>query len=234
MKHTELRLTADGSHTLYVQTWDETYHSHHGAIQESEHIFIDRALRHCDKKQISVFEVGFGTGLNAFLTLEAAVKQDLKIRYETLELFPIPMEQAVQLNYPDLVNPMLTHEFELLHTCHWNEEVALTPNFLFTKYRADFTSFADWGTYDVIYFDAFSPEKQPEMWCEDRFAELYKHCNEGAILTTYCSKGVVRRALQTVGFQVERLDGPPGKREMLRARKGFLPLESSSPNDLRS
>jgi tRNA U34 5-methylaminomethyl-2-thiouridine-forming methyltransferase MnmC len=219
MMQPELRLTSDGSHTLYVQALDETYHSSHGAIQESEHVFIERALRQCVKNEISVLEVGFGTGLNAFLTLTEAEKQVKKIRYESLELYPLSLEQSVQLNYPSLIEPVLAKEFEQLHTCEWDKQTELTTSFLFTKYHTDFTCFSEWGMYDVIYFDAFSPDKQPEMWSEDHFRELYQHCNPGAILTTYCAKGIVRRALQSAGFQVERLDGPPGKREMLRARK---------------
>jgi tRNA U34 5-methylaminomethyl-2-thiouridine-forming methyltransferase MnmC len=217
--HSELRITSDGSHTLYVPALDETYHSHHGAIQESEFIFIERALRNCTKKHVSVLEVGFGTGLNAFLTLVEGAKQDKLILYEALELYPISVEQSRTLNYPNLIAPLLEKEFELLHSCDWNTKVELTPNFSITKYLADFTSFVDWGTYDVIYFDAFSPEKQPEMWSEEHFRQLYDHCHNGAVMSTYCSKGIVRRAMQSAGFDVERLEGPPGKREMLRARK---------------
>ncbi len=215
----KIRLTADGSHTLYQTAIDETYHSTHGAIQESEFIFVNAGLRRLTKTEITVFEVGFGTGLNAFLTLLEAEKSQLNVRYITTEKYPVEVENILKLNYPDIIAPERKSFFEKLHECEWNQPVQLTPEFLLEKVNADFVNFDHIAHYDVIYFDAFSPEKQPEMWTQGLFEKLYAHCNENAVLVTYCAKGAVRRAMQKAGFAVERLPGPPGKREILRATK---------------
>ena len=217
--HTELKLTEDGSHTLFVREIDECYHSTHGAIQESRHIFIEAGLKQCQKKEIRILEIGFGTGLNAFLTLLEAEGSDTLIHYTTLELNPVELETALFLNYPEKLAPDKRPYFEKMHTGGWNEEIPVTPFFILNKIETDFTGFVFEDRCDVVYFDAFSPEKQPEMWSEALFENIYSHCNAGAILTTYCAKGIVRRAMQAAGFVVERLPGPPGKREMLRARK---------------
>jgi len=214
--HTELKITEDGSHTLFVPEIDECYHSTHGAIQESRHIFIEAGLKQCPKPVINILEIGFGTGLNAFLTLlegESSVKQ---IHYTTLEKYPVEIETAIQLNYSAEIAPDKKQIFEQLHTSPWNEEIKLTPFFTLKKIEVDFTEAVFDTQFDVIYFDAFSPEKQPEMWNEALFSTIFTHCNPGAILTTYCAKGMVRRAMQDAGFKVERLPGPPGKREILR------------------
>ncbi len=216
---TELKVTEDGSHTLFVPEIDECYHSTHGAIQESRHIFIEAGLKHCANPEISVLEVGFGTGLNAFLTLLEAEKSGRQIHYISLEKYPVEVEKALQLNYPGKLAPDKRPLFEQMHTAKWNIEIQLTPFFTFRKIVADFTEFVFEDQFDVIYFDAFSPEKQPEMWSKELFSTIYVHCNPGAILTTYCAKGIVRRAMQDAGFTVERLPGPPGKREILRSLK---------------
>lgn len=215
----ELKTTIDGSHTFFVPAIDETYHSSHGAIQESSHIFIEAGLKHCMKTEINILEIGFGTGLNAFLTLTEAVKTNLKIKYTTLELYPINSEKAIQLNYPELLESEYRNLYEKLHTLNWEEEIQVNSNFSINKIKTDFTTFHFNNNFDLVYFDAFSPEKQPEMWTQEQFEKIYNHSNNNAILTTYCAKGAVRRAMQTVGFKVERLPGPPGKREILRAIK---------------
>ncbi len=215
----ELLITNDGSHTLFVSEIDECYHSTQGAIQESLHIFIEAGLKQCSKPEIHVLEIGFGTGLNAFLTMIEAEKSNKKIHYTTIEKFPIDVEKASQLNYPEKLSPLYRKAFEMLHLLPWNEEVQMKPNFLILKIQADFTQLDFTEMYDVVYFDAFSPEKQPEMWSEALFVNIFKQCNSSAIFTTYCSKGIVRRALQYAGFKVERLEGPPGKREILRGLK---------------
>jgi tRNA U34 5-methylaminomethyl-2-thiouridine-forming methyltransferase MnmC len=217
--YSELFITEDGSHTLFVPTIDECYHSTHGAVQESQHIFINSGFKQCDKSEIRVLEIGFGTGLNTFLTLMEAEKTGKKVYYTSLEKYPVEVEQALQLNYVENRFPDLKKEFELLHTSPWNTKVPITSFFLLQKIQADFTIFDLDEMYDVIYFDAFSPEKQPEMWSEALFEKIYSHCNSEAILTTYCSKGIVRRAMQAAGFLVDRLPGPPGKREILRSRR---------------
>jgi len=216
---TKLKLTEDGSHTLFVPEIDECYHSTHGAIQESRHIFIEAGLKQCPKKEIRILEIGFGTGLNAFLTLLEAEKSEKIIRYTTLELYPVEMETALLLNYPDELAHGKRQDFEKMHTVEWNIEIPVTPYFMLKKVETDFTGFVFKDNFDVVYFDAFSPEKQPEMWSEALFEKIYSHCNSGAVLTTYCAKGIVRRAMQAAGFVVERLPGPPGKREMLRGRR---------------
>ena len=215
----ELITTEDGSHTLRVAEIDECYHSTHGAVQESAHIFIKDGLRESllgGERDLRVLEVGFGTGLNAFLTLLEA--DNINVHYTTLELYPLDADEALQLNYPETLNGS-RGLFEAIHCSSWGEDNDISPRFTLHKINADFTGYELSEMYDVIYFDAFSPEKQPEMWAEECFRKIYEHSNDGAVLTTYCAKGVVRRAMQSAGFVVERLAGPPGKREILRARK---------------
>jgi len=212
----ELILTEDGSNSLYVPEIDECYHSSHGAIHESRHIFIEAGLKQCRKSEINVLEVGFGTGLNAFLTMIEAERSGKQIQYVSLEKYPVETEKALRLNYPEELSPEKRSFFELMHISAWNEKIQITPFFSLEKIKTDFTQYTPEHKFDVIFFDAFSPEKQPEMWTQERFELIYKHCNHGAILTTYCAKGVVRRSMQVAGFIVERLAGPPGKREILR------------------
>ncbi|MGC3977315.1 MAG: tRNA (5-methylaminomethyl-2-thiouridine)(34)-methyltransferase MnmD [Paludibacteraceae bacterium] len=218
MLHSELKLTEDGSHTLYLPQIDECYHSTYGAIQESVLIFIQYGLLSCTKKEINILEIGFGTGLNAFLTLAEADQKHFKVNYTGLEFHPITIEKAILLNYPELIAPTKRKEFERLHLCEWNKKIDITSQFLFKKTEADFTSGVLNTKYDIIYFDPFSPEKQPEMWTEEQFRKLYLASNKDAILTTYCCKGNVKRALKSAGFLIEKLPGPAGKREVLRAR----------------
>jgi len=207
--HYELKITLDGSHTLFVPAIDECYHSTHGAIQESQHIFIQCALKQCLKSYVRVLEIGFGTGLNAFLTVIEAERSGKTIHYTSLEKYPVEIVKALQLNYPEELSPESRKFFELMHTSAWNEEIQITPFFTLKKIETDFTCYKFEDKFDVVFFDAFSPEKQPEMWTQERFEMIYKHCNSGAVLTTYCAKGIVRRAMQAAGFKVERLPGPP-------------------------
>lgn len=215
----DIQLTADGSHTLFVPSLDEHYHSVNGAITESVHIFIRSGLHHSHVKNPRILEIGFGTGLNAFLTLLETERLNKTVEYTTLELYPIEVEKIRLLNYPEKVSPGRAEDYYRLHEVTWNENHRLTSCFSLYKIQADFTSYIFCGKYDIIYFDAFAPDKQPEMWSQSLFDRLFACMNEGGILTTYCAKGVVRRILQTAGFQVERLPGPPGKREILRATK---------------
>lgn len=217
----ELILTEDGSHTLFVPEIDECYHSSHGAMQESTHIFIEAGLKHCLKQEIKVLEIGFGTGLNAFLTLIEAERSGIQIQYTALELYQVEVEKALSLNYADQYSPEMKKYFESIQTSAWNTKVQISPLFRLEKIKADFTTVEFPEAYDVIYFDAFSPEKQPEMWLPGQFEKLAEHCNPGTVLTTYCAKGAVRRAMSAAGFNVERLPGPPGKREILR---GIYPI----------
>ena len=219
MINADLVLTSDGSHTLFSSAIEECYHSTHGAIQESRHIFIEAGFKQTEKLELNVLEIGFGTGLNAFLTLLEVEVSTRKVRYTSLELYPVAVETALQLNYPEELAIDKRPSFELMQRSPWNIFTDIRPNLSLLKVKADYTNYTFSEKYDLVYFDAFSPDKQPEMWTEERFKILYEHCNPGAILTTYCSKGVVRRAMQAAGFTVERLEGPPGKRQILRAVK---------------
>ena len=228
MQNPVIKITEDGSHTLYVNSIDESYHSTHGSIQESQHIFIQHGFSECKKETIQVLEIGFGTGLNAFLTALTLLPESeynvKKINYTAIELFPVTVELALKLNYPELYGNRSREVFEKIHRASWNEKIQITQHFSLTKIQTDFTAIdfmqINGGIrFDVIYFDAFSPEKQPEMWSADMFRKLYHCAEDNAVLTTYCAKGAVRRAMLAAGFTVERLPGPPGKREILRAKK---------------
>ncbi len=207
--------TEDGSATLFVSELNEHYHSVKGARTESLHIFIDMGLKAVSTTHPQVLEIGFGTGLNALLTLEAAEADKRPVHYTGIELYPLAWEEVDVLKYSD--NPL----FKTLHSVPWEEDVAITPYFTLKKIREDARKAVNTKrSFDVIYFDAFAPEKQPEMWDEALFRNLYTSMNAGGVLTTYCAKGIIRRMLQSVGFKVERLPGPPGgKREILRASK---------------
>jgi tRNA U34 5-methylaminomethyl-2-thiouridine-forming methyltransferase MnmC len=213
-----IQTTADGSHTLFVPELNESYHSIHGAIRESTFIFIEQGLKQCSKNDIRVLEIGFGTGLNALLTSLEAVRTKKRIHYTALELYPVPEQDILLLNYPELLENAGCL-FDKIHRAPWETAVKINPFFVLQKIKTDFTTYPLTGMYDVVYFDPFSPEKQPEMWQESGFQKIDEHCNSEAILTTYCAKGSVRRLLQNVGFLVERLPGPPEKREILRGRK---------------
>lgn len=219
MTFPELKITEDGSHTLYVPEIDECYHSIHGSVQESKLIFIQYGFLACEKEEINILEIGFGTGLNAFLTLIEADKFNKKVNYAGVELYPVEESKALQLNYPELIETSKRSDFEKLHTSAWNEWTEITPSFRLKKINGDFTKTVFDDKFDVIYFDAFSPEKQPEMWTADLFQKLYLCTNENGVLTTYSCKGVIKRAMKEAGFLVEKLPGPIGKREILKARK---------------
>jgi len=230
--------TDDGSHTLFKPELNEHYHSTNGALQESKHVFIEAGLKmafesksiiNYDNHSINILEIGFGTGLNAYLTLLESEKNQKDLFYHAIELYPLPKEVYQRLNYPALLQQQYSIEskkasdlFLQLHTSPWEKSVSITQKFNLLKQQFNFcipTQFNPNRSYDLIYFDAFAPEKQPVLWEEEIFRKIYTLCNRNAILVTYCAKGVVRRMLQNVGFQMERLPGPPGKREILRGRK---------------
>ena len=219
--------TADGSDTLFVSKLNEHYHSTFGAVQESKHIFIAAGLQQCEQASINLFEVGFGTGLNAYLTVMESLRTNQNIRYITIEKYPLPSTIWTTLNYAEIVpkgNPKL---FKMIHEAKWNEEVKITDHFTILKLSYDLTDmdYSKLPLFHLIYFDAFSPEKQPELWETSIFLQLASHSASGAKLVTYCAKGVVRRSLIAAGFTVERIPGPPGKREILR---GTLEKQSAS------
>ena len=219
----KLEQTADGSYTLYVPELDEHYHSVKGALTESQHIFIDMGLKHSTVPSPRILEIGLGTGLNCFLTLLTAEETERHIHYTGIECYPLDMETISKLDYPSLIHKGHETDYFAIHQTPWEKDVELSPWFTLHKLEGDFTCYTFDKGYDIIYFDAFAPEKQPEMWEQSLFDKLYHVLNEGGILTTYCAKGVVRRMLQTAGFKVERLPRPPGgKREILRATKGVM------------
>ena len=214
-------LTDDGSHSLMSETFGDSYHSKFGAIQESQHVFIDAALNFQTAKgktDLTILEIGFGTGLNALMTYREAERQNLKINYLTFEKYPLSIEQAEALNYSEKLG-IETSVLAQLHTCNWDENIALGTHFTFQKQEKDCQTISLHELADIIYFDAFAPQIQPELWEIPLLKRLFDALKPQGILTTYCAKGSVKRALKDVGFQIETLAGPPGKREMTRAQK---------------
>lgn len=221
MEQLQLEMTADGSTTLYLPQMNEHYHSTKGALTESRHIFIQTGFHHSKADPISIFEVGFGTGLNTFLTLLESIKSKRKVLYHTIELYPLTLAQVNKLKYPDIIAPGQTALFETIHTAKWDTPVKITPYFTLHKIKGDLKQLQlPEKSFDLIYYDAFAPEKQPDLWDDNIFEKISKSMKPQGILTTYCAKGEVRRRLQKMGLTVERLQGPPGgKREILRATK---------------
>ena len=221
----EIITTADGSSTIYLPEWNEHYHSKHGAIQEAYHVFIRMGLEHMVgaremSRDISILEIGFGTGLNALITLLEAKKKALVINYTGVEAYPVDPEEIKELNYSSLFSEeQAAHFFRLLHKADWEEQVEVSTGFLLQKRKLFFSEIEDEEAYNLVYFDAFGPKVQPELWAEEIFEKMYRALRKGGVLVTYSAKGSVRRAMKTAGFEVERLAGPPGKREMLRATK---------------
>jgi tRNA U34 5-methylaminomethyl-2-thiouridine-forming methyltransferase MnmC len=215
----EFMITADGSHTIYVPELDEPYHSVHGAIQESRHVFLAEGFRMMHKSPLRVLEIGFGTGLNAILTLAEAGKSSIHTYYHAVEKYPLSASEFMEINYEQFVDGISPGSLIRMHTVPWGEWIRLTDHFILFKELADFREMDPQGAFDLVYFDAFAPKKQPHLWTEEIFCRLYQLVNPGGILVTYAAKGSVRRAMISCGFQVEKVPGPPGKREMIRAIK---------------
>ena len=221
----EIITTADGSSTIFLPEWNEHYHSKHGALQEAYHVFIKTGLEFYlqdanPSGEISVLEIGFGTGLNAFITLLKTGKDHLNINYTGVEAYPLTVEELDKLNYSSLFSEEnAVPLFKKLHTARWEVKEQITGLFSLHKKNLFFHEIKESGAFDLVYFDAFGPRVQPELWTEEIFGIMYRALKEGGVLVTYSAKGSVRRAMQAVGFEVERLPGPPGKREMLRAVK---------------
>lgn len=216
---TEIILTADGSHTLYVPEMNEHYHSIHGAIQESQFIFINNGYDFCKADPVNILEIGFGTGLNAFLTALKCCSGKRKVNYTTVEKYPLAQEITTSLNYPGYTGDGTRKIFDLIHSSEWDAEVSICNNFIIKKIKCDVTEYIPPGGYDLIYFDAFGPDKQPEMWTADVFKRISAVTRENGILVTYSAKGEVKRNLMGCGFNVTLLPGPPGKRQIIRACK---------------
>ncbi|MCS6796073.1 MAG: tRNA (5-methylaminomethyl-2-thiouridine)(34)-methyltransferase MnmD [Raineya sp.] len=220
-----LYTATDGSKTLLHTALNETYHSRHGAIAESLHVFLRAGLHDWLNENphhqgtIYVLEVGFGTGLNALLTLQSALQQNFSVHYVALETYPLSYEQIVPLGYVESIDKALEPYFEAMHQAEWNKAVHIIPNFILEKKRVALQDFESQELFEVVYFDAFAPNVQPEMW---ELAQLQRTTNamrKGAFWVTYSAKGQLRRDLKALGLQVEKLPGSPGKREMTRARK---------------
>ena len=216
--------TGDGSITIYLPDWDEQYHSKHGAIAEANHVFIQTGLEHLlntlqlQLEEISILEIGFGTGLNAFLTLLESEKKHISINYTGVEAYPIDEKELEGLNYPKLLE-VSEKDFKKLHSIAWETKSEITTHFQLTKRNQFFSEIIDKECFHLIYFDAFGAKVQPELWTVEIFKKMYNALKENGVLVTYSAKGSVRRNMEAVGFTVERLPGPPGKREMLRASK---------------
>lgn len=214
----EFIITADGSATIKIPQWNVTYHSIHGAIQESKHVFIEAGLnyflKNSTKPLLNIFEMGLGTGLNVFLTAIEAEKLKKKIHYTAIESFPLSAEEANTLNYASALH----HEdwFQKIHECKWNEGVTINDFLTLKKENKNLLDYFNCQAFDIIYYDAFAPSAQPELWTKEISQKLFAMLQPGGVLVTYCSKGDVRRAMMAAGFEVEKLPGPPGKREMLR------------------
>jgi len=216
-----LETTADGSHTLFLPEMDEHYHSVNGAIQESKHVYIEAGFKRCQKSEIHVLEMGFGTGLNALLTALEAEHQKINVFYTGLEKFPLSQEIIDKLNYQEIAgqarsDTVKNNLFQTIYQTCWGKSESVNPYFHLKKIQTDFRNFDFPDKYDVVYYDAFAPDKQPEAWSQALFDKIFSAMNLGGVLTTYCAKGNIRRMMQQAGFSVERIPGPPGKREMLR------------------
>lgn len=218
----KLILTEDGSHSIYVPALNETYHSSHGASQEAKHIFIQSALAYSldSKKHYSILELGFGTGLNAWLTFLFSQERKIQISYTAIEKYPLINEEVQKLNYSKFDELESGVNFMGFHLSTWGRWNEIGNMFRLLKLQLDFRALKLEGDqFDVVFFDAFGPDVQPKLWTEAVFETIYASMKEGAILTTYSVKGKVRRALKAVGFEVEKIPGPPGKREITRAIK---------------
>ncbi|MDR2449361.1 MAG: tRNA (5-methylaminomethyl-2-thiouridine)(34)-methyltransferase MnmD [Prevotellaceae bacterium] len=210
-------ITDDGSHTLFVPELNETYHSIRGAVQESLHVFLRAGFHYIVSCPITlplqILEVGFGTGLNALLTWQEAERLRFPVHYETVEKYPLSAEEAAALNYPE------REKLACLHGGRWEVPEVLSPCFTLCKKHVDLLEYTPAGHFDVIYFDAFAPDVQPELWDKNIFCKLYDALNSGGALVTYSAKGTVKRTLRETGFEVQRLAGAMGKRHMIRAIK---------------
>lgn len=213
----KLEITADGSHSLRHTILGELYHSDRGAVGEAMHVYVEAGFNHfamtTGQSRIAVLEVGFGSGLNAWLTMQRASEMGIAIDYHSVELYPVEMDIAASLNFTNDAS------FMDLHRAAWDVEVGITDNFTLTKHLCDWTKFQCPRTFDVVYYDAFAPEVQPTLWSGERFGMLFDQMNQSGVVTTYTAKGVVKEAMRSAGFTVERLTGALGKRHMVRGTK---------------
>lgn len=217
--------TKDGSHTLYDPVLNETYHSRHGALTESKYVFIEKGLEFAldtlSPKELKILEVGFGTGLNCLLTALYIYDKNIMVNYNCLDPYPVDSGTIKKLNYPFILSDYhqdVQKLFLSLHEDNWNSEISCSPNFRFTKYKVKIEGFSFLEFYfDLVYYDAFAPSKQSEIWNQSNLEKIYHMMREGGILVTYCAQGKFKRDLISTGFELETIEGPPGKKEMVRA-----------------
>jgi tRNA U34 5-methylaminomethyl-2-thiouridine-forming methyltransferase MnmC len=211
--------TSDGSHTIYVPELNEHYHSIHGAVQESEHIFIKAGYESCNTEPLNIFEAGFGTGLNALLTAVRAAKDNREVFYTSIEKYPVAPDLIKLLNHIEFAGTDGKIIFDTIQSSPWDQMNCICNNFNLNKIKGDLSDFIPVYPIDLVYYDAFGPDKQPSMWTRAIFEKIASAMRTGGILVTYSSKGEVKRNLRSVGFDVKLLPGPPGKREMISAKK---------------
>jgi len=214
-----LKITEDGSHTIFVDELDESYHSTHGALQESMHIFIKQGLQTVTMPSVRILEVGFGTGLNALLTLSESIRLKLEIYYHAVEKYPLTDSEFKPLNFEKHIHPSPNGILNRMHSCPWGSPEKISDRFTLFKEEADFRQMNPPSGINLIYFDAFSPDKQPDLWTSNIFGAIGRVSDPGAVLVTYSCKGIVRRTLNSCGFDADKIAGPPGKRTMIRAIK---------------
>lgn len=212
--------TLDGSTTIQLVDWDECYHSKNGAIQEAYHVFIKNGLNLIQDKSVSILEIGFGTGLNALVTFLEAQKHHLNIYYTGVEAYPVSLEEAMLMNYTTQLQ-IENIDFRNMHESPWEETIAITSAFKLTKRKHFFNQIRDVNQFDLIYFDAFGYQYQPELWSTDIFQVMFNALKEKGVLVTYAARGAVKRSMKEVGFTVTKVEGPPGKREMMIAFKNL-------------
>ena len=217
----EIIQTNDGSTTIHLPEWNESYHSKHGAIQEAYHVFIKNGLALSEAKPISVLEIGFGTGLNCFITYLEAKKTNQHIDYVGVEAYPVALDEAMLMNYAIEIDQTQKDIFKQMHECDWEHTNQLSDNFTLTKRRQFFQDIKDENAFDLIYFDAFGFRVQPELWSEEIFAAMFKSLKPNGVLVTYACRTSIKNAMLSAGFSVKKLPGAPGKREMLRANKAL-------------
>lgn len=217
----EIFITADGSTSINLPDWNEQYHSKHGAIQEAYHVFIKYGLdAFAENATLNLLEIGFGTGLNCFITFLESEKRNLTINYDGVEAYPVTYEESKHLNYVQVLQAQ-KHEdaFDRIHKTTWEERHKISTNFQLKKRKQLFENITDKNKFDIIYFDAFGSRVQPELWTENIFQKMYDALKPNGILVTYSAKGSARRAMQKIGFEVKKVPGPLCKREMMRAVK---------------
>ncbi|WP_281232463.1 tRNA (5-methylaminomethyl-2-thiouridine)(34)-methyltransferase MnmD [Flavobacterium gelatinilyticum] len=216
----EIIKTLDGSMTIHLEEWNESYHSKHGAIQEAKHVFIKNGLSLFENNPVSILEIGFGTGLNAFITFLESEQKQQKIDYVGVEAYPVKAEEVLAMNYVAELNALeFDNIFEKMHKTEWDKKNEISSQFSLTKRKQFFDEINDFEIFDLIYFDAFGYRVQPELWSTEIFQKMYNSLKPNGVLVTYAARGVVKRSMISVGFTVEKLAGPPGKREMFRAFK---------------